>query len=177
MFHIRDAQAILQSLGTFQGEHLQAKLLIEIQFIGIIANELVRNGELDYIIIRCHAEGLHIGTEFQQLYQSACGILLGSKNAFQLKSLEHGTVDSVNGAGIDMLHLLLLQQSHYTDGCTEILAVKRQHGQRLLVRSVDDKGCSNLFLQTIYPAGAHVRTYHFVPQCRKLLCQHVTIIP
>ncbi|CUP56797.1 Protein of uncharacterised function (DUF3843) [Bacteroides uniformis] len=115
-----------------------------------------------------------------------CGILLGSKNAFQLKSLEYGTVDSVNGAGIDMLHLLLLQQSHYTDGCTEILAdgnnhhihtVQRQHGQGLLVRSVDDKGCGNLFLQTIHPADAHVRTYHFVPQCRKLFCQHVTIIP
>lgn len=39
------------------------------------------------------------------------------------------------------------------------------------------KGCGNLFLQTIHPADAHVRTYHFVPQCRKLFCQHVTIIP
>ena len=181
----RDAQAILQSLGTLQSKQFQPELAVKLQFIYIIAYKFFGHSKIHNVVIGIHPERFDVGTKLKQMNQSAGRILLRSKDTIQAESLQHRTVHPVDSPCIDAFHLFLFQQRHHPDGSAEILAdsdnndidtIQRKHGQSLPVGCINHKGGCHLVLQTIYTAGTDVRTYHLMSQSRKLLGKHMTVI-
>ena len=185
MLRKRDAQAVFQRLGTLQGKQFQPEFLIEFQFIHAVTDKPFGHSELHDIIVGIYAKRFNIRTELQQMHQAARRILFGRQNTLQPESIEHRTVYGINGPGIDAFHLFLLQKSHYTNGRAKVLAdsdnhhihaVQGKHRECLLVRCINNKCCRYLVLQAIHAGRTDVGAYHFVPQSRKFLGKHVTVI-